>query len=345
MKSFASDNYSPVLPEIFSYLAKVVNLDHARAYGNDDFTKQSAEVIKKHLNLPTAEVHFVMTGTAANVLSVKQTLRSTQSLLVTNCSHLTTNETGAPEAFTQSKILNVNSIGGKIDLVDAQRIIDQEADIIPHTPRPKMVSIAQATEYGTVYTLEELRAVSAFCKKNNLYLHLDLCRVYNAALFLQVEIAEIIQAASPDIFSLGGTKNGLLMAEAVVVIADELKIDFDLLQKQSMQLYSKMRYISAQFIPFFENELWKKAAEQANETCSYLEQSLRQFDEITLTMPVETNQLFAVIPKKIVTQLQNLFPFYVWNTQTGEVRFVTSFDTTKEEVDELCSKIEEFLKN
>ncbi len=344
MKSFASDNYSPVLPEVLNFLATTVNRDHQRAYGHDEFTARAQEIIKNELHTPDADVHFVMTGTAANVLSVKQSLRSTQSVIVTSCSHLETNETGAPEAISQSKLLAVSHHDGKIDLDQVQLLLNQERDIIPHTPRPRMMSVAQATEYGTVYTLDELKKISEFCKQNNLLLHLDLCRVYNAAVFLNCSISDIVSAAQPDIASIGGTKNGLLMAEAVVIFNPNLREDFELLQKQSMQLYSKMRYLSGQFIPFFEQKLWLRAATQANQACQLLAQKLSEIPAVKITRPVETNQMFAILPANIIPTLQAEYPFYIWDVSTNEVRLVTSFDTTQDEVENFSKRVRELTQ-
>lgn len=342
MKSLASDNYSGVSPEIFEFLIEV-NTEHVSSYGNDKYTEKAKRIIQKEFGNDAMAVHFVLTGTAANIFSIKQCLRSTESVLVPVTSHINTNESGGPEAFTQSKLIPVPVVYGKINLLEAERILLQELDLIPHAPRPKMLSIAQSTEYGTVYTLGELKAVSAFCKKHNLLFHMDLCRVYNAAVALNVSLKDIIDAAQPDIASLGGTKNGLMFAEAVLIFNTNFQENFTILQKQGMQLYSKMRYLSGQFIPYFEQEIWKKNAQQANEMCMYLYEQIKNIPGIEFTTPVETNHIFLKLPKEATTPLQELSPFYVWDLVTNEVRLVTSWDTTKEELDVFVSKMKELL--
>jgi threonine aldolase len=343
MKSLASDNYSSVSPEIFDYLKDEVNSGHARAYGFDKITKKAEEIIKSELDLPNAEIHFVFTGTGANILAMKQCLRSIDSVFVARSSHINSNETGGPENFAGNKLIQINHIHGKIDLEDAEKVILQELDNMPHSPKPRMVSIAQSTEYGTVYSLKELEEIKSFCKKYNLLLHLDMCRAYNAAISLGCELKDIIKAANPDIFSLGGTKNGLMMAEAVVINNPLFQEDFVLLQKQSMQLYSKMRYLSGQYIPFFEQRIWERNAKQANAMCEYLKTKLLEIEEIKITVPVETNHIFAILPKEIIKPLQEEYPFYIWDLNTNEVRFVTSFDTEKEDIDNLIKKLKELL--
>ncbi len=344
MKSFASDNYSPVSPEIFEFLSKI-NVEHVRSYGNDEYTKQASEIIKNELGCNTAQINFVLTGTAANVLSLKQCLRSTESVLVPQTSHLNTNEGGSPEIVGGVKLIPVPVVNGKIILEEAERIILQELDNLPHAPRPKMLSVAQSTEYGTVYTIDELKSISKFCQKYNLLLHLDLCRVYNAAVALNLSLKEIISAANPDIASLGGTKNGLMFAEAVVIFNPDFHDSFTLLQKQGMQLYSKMRYLSAQFIPYFEQKIWFKNAQNANNMCTYLYNQIKDLPGVKVTTPVQTNHIFVTLPPEIIAPLQQVSPFYVWDLKTNEVRFVTSFDTTKEDVDGFVSKFKELVKN
>ncbi|MDO8610915.1 MAG: aminotransferase class I/II-fold pyridoxal phosphate-dependent enzyme [bacterium] len=342
MKTFASDNYSPVSPEIFEYLKKI-NINHARSYGHDEYTEKAKKIIQYITGISDAVVHFVLTGTAANVLSIKQCLRSTESLLVPQTGHINVNEAGASEAFTQNKLIQIPTVDGKINVEVAEKILLQELDNIPHAPRPKMLTIAQSTEYGTIYTIEELKKISQFCKKYNLLLHMDLCRVYNAAVALNVEIKEIISIVNPDIVSLGGTKNGLMFAEAIVIFNKKYQNDFEILQKQGMQLYSKMRYLSAQFIPFFEQGIWKRNAKLANDSCHYLYEQIKKVNGIEITHPCETNHLFLKLPKEIIKPLQEITPFYVWDIYTDEVRLVTSFDTKKEEIDIFINKLKALL--
>ncbi len=343
MKSLASDNYSSVSPEIFDYLKDIVNQGHAKAYAADHITQKAADIVRAELALPDAAVHFTMTGTGANIMVMRQCLKPTHSLLLSKSSHFNTNETGAPEAIAGNKLIAVPHKNGKLDPATLELIVLQELDNLPHSPRPRMLSVAQSTEYGTVYTLEELKALKEFCVKYDLLFHVDMCRAYNAAIALGCELKDIIAAADPDIFSFGGTKNGLMMAEAVVICNTSLKEDFTLLQKQSMQLYSKMRYLSGQYIPFFEQKIWERNARAANDMCIYLAEKLRALPGIEFTMPVETNHIFCIVPKSIIPKLQEVTFFYVWDLDRSEIRLVTSFDTTKEDIDLFADALSELI--
>lgn len=341
-KTFASDNYSSVHPEVMQALIEA-NTEHAKAYGNDEYTKKAKELIKAEFG-NNVDIYFVFTGTAANVLSLKACVKPYQSIICADSSHLNVNETGAPEAITGSKLITIKNENGKISLESIKARFEQELSNAPHSPRPRVVSIAQTTEYGTIYSPEEIKQIAEFCKENGMYLHMDGCRIYNAAAKTNKTLRELSVDCGVDIMSIGGTKNGLMFAEAVLIFNDELKKDFQYLQKQGLQLYSKMRYLSVQYIPFFENKLWLKNAEHANKMTDLLFEKLKEISEIQITKPVESNHIFAIFPKEIIEEIQKNFYFYVWDNLTNEVRLVTSFDTTEDDVNKFVENIKYLLK-
>ena len=243
-------------------------------------------------------------------------------------------EVGAPIAATGCKLITVKNQDGKLVPSELEKVIVQEREWGRHNNSPKVVSITQPTEYGTVYSLSELEAIHDVCKSNDLLLHMDGARIYNAAVALNTTLDMLTKHV--DILSLGGTKNGLMFGEAVVIFNPTLKEGAPHLQKQLLQLDSKMRYLSAQFIPLFKQGLWKKYATQANKQCAYLAQSLEKLSGYTFAYPVQTNQIFTTIPKNVVHELQTsysfTYPYSFCDQQVDMARLVTSFDTTTSEI-------------
>jgi threonine aldolase len=339
MKALASDNYSGVHPEVLEALIRA-NSEHQGAYGNDDYTARTIQLFKKHFSEST-EAFFVYNGTGANVLGLSVLTQSYNSIICSELAHINVDESTAPEKFTNCKLIGISTTNGKIypDQIEEkiQRVGDQ------HHPQAKVISISQSTEYATVYSVEEVKALSAVAKKYNLYLHMDGSRISNAAVSLNKDFRAFTCDAGVDVLSFGGTKNGMMFGEAVLIFNPELSKDFFYRRKQGMQLHSKMRFISAQFEALLSNDLWKRNATHANAMAKKLEKGLRSIPQITITQSVDGNGVFAKLPKELIPELQKEIFFYVWNERTSEVRLMCSFDTREEEIDKLVSKIKEMI--
>ncbi len=339
MKALASDNYSGVHSEVIEALIRA-NVEHQGSYGSDEFTARAIKLFKNHFGEIT-EVFFVYNGTGANVLGLSSLTQSFHSILCSELAHINVDESTAPEKFTGCKLIGIETKDGKIypDQVEEkiQRVGDQ------HHPQAKVISISQSTEYGTVYTVEEIIALSAVAKKHNLYLHMDGSRIGNAAVSLNKDFRTFTRDAGVDILSFGGTKNGMMFGEAILIFNPELAKDFFYRRKQGMQLHSKMRFISAQFEAMLSNDLWKRNAIHSNTMAKKLEQGLRTIPRVTITQSVDGNGVFALFPKEIIPELQKEIFFYVWNDRTSEVRLMCSFDTKEEEINRLVNRIKALI--
>lgn len=325
--SFASDNYSPVHPDVMDAIVKA-NEYQARAYGEDDYTKLSDKIFKKHFGT-NIETYYVFNGTAANVLGLKAITESFNSIICAETAHINGDECGAPERFTGCKLLTIPSQDGKITVNQIKKYLYHLGN--HHRNQPKVISITQPTEYGTLYTLQEIKNIAKYAHENNLYLHMDGARLSNAAAALGVGFDEISKGV--DVLSFGGTKNGIMSGETVIFFnMPDIGYNFKFIRKQGMQLVSKMRYISAQFIAFLSNDLWLKNARHANQMAKVLEKELKRIPKIKITQKVQTNVVFAIMPEKYVPLVQKKYPFYIWNPENSEVRFMTSFDTKKEDI-------------
>ena len=344
MKSFASDNYSGVAPEIFMALA-TANVGHATAYGGDEYTLRATELVREIFN-KDIKVLFVSTGTAANTLAIKLATKSYHSIICADCSHMYNLEVGAPIASTGCKVVTIETKQGKIIPEKLEKKLQDEVHFGSHNNKPRILSITQPTEFGTIYTIEELDIIADICKAYNLYLHMDGCRLYNAAIAMNEGLKSICEHVHVDVLSLGGTKNGLMFGEMVVIFNKTLQEDAEYYLKQLLQLDSKMRFLTAQFIPFFEQNLWKKYATHANTLCNELAVKLKEVSGIKIIYPVETNQIFVEMPTVIVPLLQAAYPFNVMSTnetnKTSIVRLMTTFDTKQEEVDDFIKLAHEY---
>lgn len=339
MKTFASDNYSGVHPEVMEALVRA-NVEHQGSYGGDEFTARAINLFKKEFGEST-EVFFVYNGTAANVLGLSSLTQSFNSILCSELAHINVDESTAPEKFTGCKLIGVPTTNGKIDPAHVEEKIQRIGD--QHHPQAKVISISQSTEYGTVYTIDEVKALSALAKKHNLYLHMDGSRISNAAVSLSKNFRSFTRDAGVDILSFGGTKNGMMFGEAILVFDPELAKNFFYRRKQSMQLHSKMRFISSQFEAMLSNDLWKRNATHSNTMAKKLEAGLRTIPQLTITQSVDGNGVFAKFPKEIISELQKEIFFYVWNDRTHEVRLMCSFDTKEEEINQFVKKIKELI--
>lgn len=334
-KTFASDNYAGVHPAIMEALQHA-NVDHAPSYGADKFTASAIDKFKALFGSDT-EVFFVYNGTGANILGLSTLVQSFHAIICGELAHINVDESTGPEKFLGCKLVTVSAPHGKLtpEVVEAriQRVGDQ------HHPQPKVISISQSTEYGTVYTIDEIRALAAIARKHDLFMHMDGSRIANAAVSLNRDFKTFTKEAGIDVLSFGGTKNGMMFGEAVLVFDAGKARHFQFLRKQGMQLHSKMRFIGAQFDALLTDDLWKRNAAHANAMAQLLEQELRQHKSITITQKVEANGIFAIIPPALAKALQKEFFFYMWNEATHEVRLMCSFDTTADDIKKFGARL------
>jgi threonine aldolase len=339
-RGFASDNNSGVHPAIFKAMLDA-NQGHVRGYGDDPYTAKAVALFRDTFGSDT-EVFFVFNGTGANILGLSSVTHSFNSIICAETAHIEEDECGAPEKFTGCKLLPVKPVGGKLtpELVEHHL----KGFGFEHHSQPKVISISQATEMGTVYQPKEIRALADLAHSHKMYLHMDGARIANAAVSLNMGFKAITKDCGVDILSFGGTKNGMMMGEAVLFFNPELTPHTKYLRKQCMQLFSKMRFIGAQFQAYFEDDLWKETASQSNKMARYLRDEVSKIPQVEITQPVEANGVFARIPKDIIENLQQHFFFYVWNEKDSEVRWMTTFDTTETEIREFVVLLKSLLK-
>ncbi|MFG1810786.1 threonine aldolase family protein [Streptomyces sp. NPDC049040] len=336
-RGFASDNYAGVHPEVLTALA-LANGGHQVAYGGDAYTEHLQELFKRHFG-PTAEVFPVFNGTGANVTALQAVTERWGAVICADSAHIHVDECGAPERVGGLKLLTVPTPDGKLtpELIDRQAYgFDDE-----HRAQPQVVSITQTTELGTCYTPEEIKAVCDHAHQLGMAVHLDGARLANAAASLGVPPARFTTEAGVDILSFGGTKNGLLFGECVVVLSPQRVRALPYLRKLSMQLASKMRFVSVQFEALLAGDLWLRSAEHANAMARRLEAAVRGIDGVRVLRPVQSNAVFAVLPREVSERLQKRYRFYFWDESTGEVRWMCAFDTTEDDVDGFAAAIAE----
>jgi len=341
MRSFASDNNSPVHPAVMQAIVEA-NTGSAVGYGADPWTEKAISNLREIFGAD-CEPFLVLTGTAANVLSIMACTRSFHAVLCSDQAHLNIDECGAPELITGAKVHSVPSVNAKISVQDMKPFM--HAVDFEHASQPRMVSITQCTELGTVYTAEEVREIAAFTHENNMLLHMDGARLANAAVALDMGLRECTRDLGVDVLSFGAGKNGLLCGEAVIFFEPSLADGFRFMRKQAMQLVSKMRYFGAQFSALLGGDLWRENAAQANRMAALLGSSLEGFADagVRLTRPVQTNHVFATLPPEAISRLQKEFYFYVWNPDTHECRFVTSWNTTENDVGDFVAALRRIL--
>lgn len=341
MKSFASDNYAGVLPEVMEALHKA-NIDHARSYGADDITRRTTSLFREVFDADV-DVYFVFNGTGANILSISSATQSYNAVLCADTSHVYNDESSAPETFTGCRFFPLPANEkGKLDIDTISQRLIRKGDV--HYPQTAMLSLTQATEYGTVYTPHEIQAIAQLTKDNGLYLHVDGSRFFNAAASLRCGLSDISGKAGVDILSLGGTKAGMMFGEAVVVFNKELSKHIAYKHKQVIQLASKTRFIAAQFEAMLHNELWRKTATHANKMAELLCQSVSKNRQVNITKPVQANAIFAEIPRAWYEPLQEHYPFYVWKDSTHEVRLMCSWDTEENDIHQFAAAINALLQ-
>ncbi len=339
-KNFASDNYSGISPEILQALIRA-NEGDAPAYGGDTYTAQAVALFKEHFGQDT-DVYFVFTGTAANILGLNTLLKSHQAIICAETAHINTDECGAPEKFIGCKLITIPTVDGKltIDLIKPQLIFLDDQ----HRAQPKLISITQPTELGTLYTIEELKNLVHFAHENNMYVHLDGARLANAAAALQLPLAALTTDLGIDLVTFGGTKNGMMMGEAVIFLNKEISKDFKYIRKQGMQLGSKMRFIAAQFIELLSNDLWLKNAQHANQMAQLLSTEAAKIPALALAYQTQANGVFVKIDPRYNSILQKSYSFYVWDELNNIVRWMTSFNTTQDDVYQFVNFIKKIIK-
>jgi len=333
-KSFASDNNAPVHEKVMEAIQNA-NQDDVIAYGNDPYTHECLELFKKVFHADV-ESFLVYNGTGANVSAITNLIKPFHAVMCAETAHMNKDECGAPERYAGCKLLPVPTTDGKLRIEQLKKFLHSKD--FEHHVQPKIISITQATELGTLYSIEEIRNIVKFAHDNELYVHIDGARIANAVAALG-PINKMLTETEVDAVSFGGTKNGLMFGEAVVFINPSLAKDYKYIRKQSMQLASKMRYIAAQFNALLSNELWINNAQHANNMAKLLEEKVSKIPEIQITQPVQTNAVFATLPEKIIKPLQEKFFFYVWNHENNEVRWMTSFDTDEKDIEIFVDEI------
>lgn len=333
--SFASDNTSGIIPEILAALSEVNN-GPAIGYGDDIYT----EKLRQQMNtLFGRDVTTLMAygGTGANIVGLQAMLKPWEAVICTKSSHINVDECSAPEKFLSAKLIDLDSPDAKIN----PDMLHKEIEVlgIVHHAQPGAISITQSTEYGTLYSVDELKEIVNICKKSGLRIHMDGARIANATAALGIPVAEFTSELGIDILSFGGTKNGMAFGEAIVVFNDELATPAQFIQKQSAQLPSKMRYISAQFTAFLENDLWLNHAAHANTMAKQLSEGLEKIAGVEITQKTEVNAVFAKLPSESISVLRNWSYFYDWE-QENEIRLMTSFETTSQDVERMLTGIE-----
>jgi threonine aldolase len=339
-RSFASDNNAGVHPEVIEAI-RAANEGHVIAYGDDPFTARAVKLFQKHFGRHVA-VYFVFGGTGANVLGLKAITRSHQAIICAETAHVNVDECGAPENFSGCKLLTVSTPDGKLRVDQIKPLLHGIG--VEHHVQPSVITISQATEMGTVYTEKELKTLAGFAHDHGMLLHVDGARLSNAAVSLDASLKEITADVGVDVLSFGGTKNGMIYGEAVVFFDAKLAAEFKYIRKQGMQLSSKMRFIAAQFEAMLSGNLWRRGPEHANRMAQLLADELGKLPQIKITQPVESNGVFAMIPRQYIPALQKKYFFYVWNEEISEVRLMASFDTTEDDIRDFVAFVRKTVK-
>jgi threonine aldolase len=337
VRGFASDNYAGAHPEVLAALA-LANGGHQVAYGEDEYTDHLQRLMHSHFG-PTAEAFPVFNGTGANVTALQALTDRWGAVICAESAHINVDEGGAPERMGGLKLLTVPTPDGKLtpELIDRQAFgWDDE-----HRAMPQVVSITQNTELGTVYTVDEIRAITEHAHSHGMKVHLDGARIANAAASLNVPMRAFTNAVGVDLITFGGTKNGMLFGEAVVVLNPDAVSHMKHLRKLSMQLASKMRFVSVQLEALLAKDLWLRNARHSNAMAQRLADGVRTVDGVEILYPVQANAIFARLPHDVTERLQKRFRFYFWDEAVGDVRWMCAFDTTEEDVDSFVQAVKE----
>lgn len=333
IRGFGSDNFSGVLPEVFKALEEA-SYGHQHSYGEDAYSEKAIADFRSVFG-QQVEVFFVYNGTGANILSLSAFTRSYQAIICAETAHINVDECGAIEKQSGSKLLTVPTFDGKLSIGLIRNHMHGFGE--QHHVQPKIISLTQCTELGTVYTPEELKEICDFAHAHDMYVHMDGARLSNAIAYLGCDPKTITTDAGIDVLSFGGTKNGMLFGEAVIFFNTSVKEEIPYLRKQLMQLHSKTRFIAAQFSAVLKDNLWLRTAGHANRMAQQLASEAAKIPGIRITQEVQGNEIFAIIPREKIKILQQECFFYVWDEDASEIRWVCSFDTTESDVIEFIN--------
>lgn len=341
MRGFGSDNHAPVHPKIMQSLIDC-NIEHAPSYGTDSWTSQTTLLFQQLFGLPKLDVYFVFNGTAANVLCLSAICNSFESVLCTSVSHMNVDECGAPEKLVGCKLVPLPHIDGKLTIPELEKAYIRKGD--QHFSQVSAISLTQPTELGTCYSVAEIKELCDWAHNRGLYVHIDGARIANAVTNEKTSFIQMFTQSNVDIISFGGTKNGLMFGEAVLVLNQKLSANLKFKRKQLGQLPSKTRYIAGQFSAYLQNNLWQEIAEHSLNMAKILRNQLSEFSELKFTQETQGNAVFVEIPKRWINTLKNTSFFYVWDQHSFECRLMTSWDTQQEEINIFCKKIQELTK-
>ena len=342
-RGFGSDNHSGVSPEVIEAIA-MANSEHALAYGDDEYTQRLEALIKATFG-EGARIYLVFNGTGANVLCIDAMCRSHEAVVCAETAHINVDECGAPQRVVGCRLLTVDTPDGKLTPALVRTRLHGFG--FEHHSQPKAISISQPTELGTLYTLEEIKALADLAHSYDMYLHVDGARLANAAVALGCTFKEMTTDLGVDALSFGGTKNGLLMGESCVLLNPALDVDMKYRRKQMTQLGSKMRYMAAQMICYLESGIWRRNAEHSNRMAQLLRQEVENLrfptSELRIVYPVQVNSVFAHLPREVWKRLQERYFFYDWDEAADVVRWMCSFDTTEEDIHAFVNALKEEL--
>ena len=338
MRSFGSDNNSGVHPCIMEALT-AANSDHAIAYGDDPWTAEAAAVVRELLGEEAIEPFFLFNGTGANVVALQACTLPFHSILCAATAHIAVDECGAPVKLTGAALKEIDTPDGKLtpELVRPHL----HGFGFEHHSQPRVIAISQTTELGTAYTTDEVRALADLAHAHGMILFVDGTRIAKACAQLNVSLREMTIDCGVDLFTLGGTKNGLMFGEVLVPLREELAQHIRYYRKQTTQLYSKMRYIAAQFIPYLREGLWLENARRSNAAAQMLYDEMRGVKGLEITQKVESNAIFFILPKSITDRLRERYFFYDWDESRNEMRLVCSWDTTEEDIRQFCDYLKQ----
>jgi threonine aldolase len=338
-RGFGSDNHSGISPEVIEAIAKA-NSEHALAYGDDEYTQRLEALIKETFG-EQARIYLVFNGTGANVLCIDAMCRSHEAVVCAETAHINVDECGAPQRVVGCRLLTVDTPDGKLTPALVKTRLHGFG--FEHHSQPKAISISQPTELGTLYTKEEIKALSDLAHEYNMYLHVDGARLANAAVALGCTFKEMTTDLGVDALSFGGTKNGLLMGESCVLLNPALDVDMKYRRKQMTQLASKMRFMAAQFICYIESGIWRRNAEHSNAMAQLLRREVEKVAGVKIMYPVQVNSVFAQLPTDVWHRLQERYFFYDWDEAADVVRWMCSFDTTEEDIHAFVDALKEEL--